>query len=192
MGWFFEATCHYLNQCLPNLITPYIASLGAIELTHLPLDKMATISQMTDSNAFSWIKTFVFWFEFHWRLFLRVQLTISQHWFRWWLGAEQVKSHYLNQCLLGSLMYICGTRGRWVNLHWQSMDRIKMKPANINTNLLHGCQFLSMLWQSLGQWEKCYIYTYITSSLIGWDLAQMTCDICNIFCDWLRSCSNDL
>ena len=27
-------------------------------------------------------ENFVFWFEFHWSLFLRVQLTISQHWFR--------------------------------------------------------------------------------------------------------------
>ena len=27
-------------------------------LTHLPLDKMAAISHMTHSNAFSWMKTF--------------------------------------------------------------------------------------------------------------------------------------
>ena len=26
-----------------------------------------------------------------------VQLTIFQHWFRWWLGAVQATSHYLNQ-----------------------------------------------------------------------------------------------
>ena len=32
-----------------------------------------------------------------WSLFLGVQLTISQHWFRWWLGADQATSHYLNQ-----------------------------------------------------------------------------------------------
>ena len=50
-------------------------------LTHLPWDKMATISQTTFSNAFSWMKSFVFQVNFHWNLFLRVQLTISQHWF---------------------------------------------------------------------------------------------------------------
>ena len=33
--------------------------------THLPLDKMATISQMIFSYAFSWMKSFVFWCEFH-------------------------------------------------------------------------------------------------------------------------------
>ena len=34
--------------------------------THLPLDKMAAISQTTFSNEFSWMKSFVFRFEFHW------------------------------------------------------------------------------------------------------------------------------
>ena len=53
-----------------------------------------------------------FWFEFRWSLFLKVQLTISQHWFRYWLGIEQATSHYLNQCLPSSLTYICGNNGR--------------------------------------------------------------------------------
>ena len=35
--------------------------------------------------------------NFHWSLFMRVQLTLFQHWFRWWLGAGQATSHYLNQ-----------------------------------------------------------------------------------------------
>ena len=33
-------------------------------------------------NAFSWMKMYDFRLRFHWSLFLRVQLTISQHWFR--------------------------------------------------------------------------------------------------------------
>ena len=49
-------------------------------LTHLSLDKMATISQTALSNAFGWIKSSIFWFKFHWSLFLRVQLTIIQYW----------------------------------------------------------------------------------------------------------------
>ena len=56
--------------------------IGFEQLTQHPLDKMAAISQTTFSDAVSWMKSFVFWFEFHWRLFLRVQLTISEHWFR--------------------------------------------------------------------------------------------------------------
>ena len=51
-------------------------------LTHVPPDKMAAISQTIFSDALSWMKSFVFWLKFHWSLFLRVQLTIFQHWFR--------------------------------------------------------------------------------------------------------------
>ena len=40
-----------------------------------------------------------FWLKFHWNLFFRVKLTIF-HYFRKWLGADQVTSHYLNQCWL--------------------------------------------------------------------------------------------
>ena len=45
----------------------------------------------------------------HRSLFLRCQLTIFQNWFRKWLGADQVASHYLNQrwllywCIYASL-----------------------------------------------------------------------------------------
>ena len=58
---------------------------------------MDAISQMTFSNAFSSMKMFEFRLKFHWSLFPRVQLTIFQHWFRWWLGAVQATSHFLNQ-----------------------------------------------------------------------------------------------
>ena len=47
-----------------------------------PLNKMATILQKITLNAFSWMKSFVFWLKFHWSLFLGVQLTITEHWFR--------------------------------------------------------------------------------------------------------------
>ena len=66
-------------------------------LTHWGQDKMAAIFQTTFSNAFSWMKMYKFQLRFHWSLFLRVQLTIFQHWFRYWLGAGQATSHYLNQ-----------------------------------------------------------------------------------------------
>ena len=39
---------------------------ATLPLTHLSLDKMVAISQTTFSNAFSWMKSFVFRFEFHW------------------------------------------------------------------------------------------------------------------------------
>ena len=45
-------------------------------------------SQMLYSDAFSWMESFISWLKFHWSLFRRVQLTMTQLWFRWWLGAE--------------------------------------------------------------------------------------------------------
>ena len=67
------------------------------DLTHWGRDSMAAISQTTVSNAICWMKIIEFQLKFHWRLFLRIQLTIIQHCFRYWLGAFQATSHYLNQ-----------------------------------------------------------------------------------------------
>ena len=39
-------------------------------LTHRGRNKMATISQMISSNAFSWMKTFEFWTKSHWNMSL--------------------------------------------------------------------------------------------------------------------------
>ena len=49
-------------------------------LTHWGRDKMDAISQTTLS--FLWIQMLEFLLKFHWSLFLGVQLTIFQHWFR--------------------------------------------------------------------------------------------------------------
>ena len=71
--------------------------------------QMAAISQITFSNEFSWMRMHKFRLLFHWRLFLRFELTIFQHWFRKCLGAGQATSHYLNQwwlvnwCIYASL-----------------------------------------------------------------------------------------
>ena len=43
-------------------------------LTHWSRDKIATISQTTSSNAFSWMKMYEFLLRFHWSLFLRFEL----------------------------------------------------------------------------------------------------------------------
>ena len=61
---------------------PYGGAVAHICLTHLYPDKMAAILQAIFSDAFLWMKNFVFWLKFHWSLFLRVRLTITQHWFR--------------------------------------------------------------------------------------------------------------
>ena len=79
---------------------PYMQNTS---LVNLPLDKMAAISQTIFSGAFSWMKSFVFWLKFYWSLFLRVQFTIIQHWFRKWLGVEKATSQrYLKECCADS------------------------------------------------------------------------------------------
>ena len=85
-----------------------------LALTHWGRDKIDAILQTTCSNAFSWMKIFEFRLKFHWSLFLKVQFTIFQHWFRQWLGAEQATSHYLNQWWPSSMTHICVTRPQWV------------------------------------------------------------------------------
>ena len=44
--------------------------------------KITAILQTTFSNGFFWMKIFVVWLRFHWRVFLMVQMTINQHWLR--------------------------------------------------------------------------------------------------------------
>ena len=64
-------------------LSRYISEpIQAYHSTHWGRDKMAAIFQTTLSNAFSWMKMLEFRLKFHWNLFIRVQLTTFQHWFR--------------------------------------------------------------------------------------------------------------
>ena len=64
---------------------------------------------------FSWMKIFILWLKLHWILLFRVKRTIRHHWFGWWLGTEQAKSHYLNQSWLSLLTHVCTIRSQCVN-----------------------------------------------------------------------------
>ena len=63
----FQPQCVKMLSTKSQLICP-----GLNVLTHLPLDKMAAISQTILSDAFLWMKSFVFWSKFHWGLFPEV------------------------------------------------------------------------------------------------------------------------
>ena len=94
-------------------------------LTHWGRDNIDAISQTTFSRTFSGMKVFEFLLTFQWNLFLRVKSTIFQHWFRYWLGADQVTTHYLNQWLFILLTHICITRPQWVKgVNTERMSRI--------------------------------------------------------------------
>ena len=65
-----------LNSVNINTTTCQLCGTTCLFKTHLPLGKIAAISQTIFSDAFSWIKNFVFWLKFLWRWFLMmVQLT---------------------------------------------------------------------------------------------------------------------
>ena len=97
VGYKDSAATHLKIGFVANLCCLLVDEMICTWLIHWGRDKMAAISRMTLSNIFSWIKMLEFQLKFHWSLFIRIQLTIFQHWFRWRLGADQVISHYLNQ-----------------------------------------------------------------------------------------------
>ena len=82
--WLGTRISHCLNQWWSSLLK-HVWVIRLVELTHWGhwgRDKMDAILQTPFWSAFSWMKMFEFRLKFHWSLFLRVQLTIFQHWFR--------------------------------------------------------------------------------------------------------------
>ena len=76
------------------------------------IDKMAAIwpDDILKCIFSNWMQAFGL--KFHWSLFLGVQLTILQHLFRLWLGADQATSLYLNQWWPRLSTHICVTPQR--------------------------------------------------------------------------------
>ena len=68
-------------------------------LTHIAHTNWQSFWQTTFSNAFSWMEMIEFRFKLHSKcsMFLTVQLTISQHWFRPWPGAEPLSEPTLSR-----------------------------------------------------------------------------------------------
>ena len=108
---------------------------------------MAAISQTTFSNAFSCMKMFGIRFRFHWIWVTRVQLTILQHWFIWWLGVGQATSHYLNQRWSALLTHVCVTRPQWPERHIVHTNTliyvfVNNKSLTSEQNMVRGCKCL--------------------------------------------------
>ena len=92
----FITYCNYLKTAWFMMGQWWQIEPGRLNTLRLRQDGRR-FSQTRFSNAFSWMKMYEFHLKFHWSLCLRFQLTIFQHWFRYWLGAVQATSHYLNQ-----------------------------------------------------------------------------------------------
>ena len=81
LGWG-KWNFHWIWIIMKNICEMVPGSFCKVFLKSSPLNKMPAVSQTIFSDAFSWMKIFVLWLKFHWGLFLRVELTITQHWFR--------------------------------------------------------------------------------------------------------------
>ena len=80
-----QSNCHNSNFVVVNVGQFYlypVIRLPQCLLTHWVRDKIAVIFQTIFSSVISWTKMYKFRLRFHWSLFLRVQLTTLQHWFR--------------------------------------------------------------------------------------------------------------
>ena len=98
-----KATCvwfHHLNYLWRVVWWRSLYAKANFFFNTLTGNNMADSWQTIFLNAFYSKKIFVFSFEIHQSLLVRVQLTTNHHWFRWWLRTEQVTSHYLNQQLI--------------------------------------------------------------------------------------------
>ena len=150
--------------------------VGAKPLSEPVLEYCQLILQTTFSSTFSWMKSLIFHFEFHWILFLWVELTITQH---------------LNQCWPDSLTHICGTRGRCVN--WTHRNELQWNFNQDATNFLSRkciwkfvlkmaailslpqCANLPEHFQSL--WELlCWISIFTTTYTPWW--GSQFCETC--------------
>ena len=152
-------------------------------LTHGGRDKMDAISQTIFSSAFYWMKMYKLRLKIYWSLFLRVQLTIFQHWFRWWLGAVQATSYYRNQCWL---VYWCISASLCLNeLTRKAFSDHKVNMLSKWYILVEmGCSSLIWLtalilfsWADVGQWGS--------SNPISFQVPYSTGTQCIIFHDTL-------
>ena len=68
MSCIYEFFQHFFEISQVNDISlSWTVAITLVFNPTLPLEKWTSISQTTFSNAFSWIKLLVIWFEFHWK-----------------------------------------------------------------------------------------------------------------------------
>ena len=86
--------CHVLLWLATDLLYPHLYQYEC-DIFWVVWDEMNNISHTTFSNVFSSMKRFELRLKFYSSLFLRVQLTIFQHWFGWWLSTDVI-NHLLS------------------------------------------------------------------------------------------------
>ena len=126
---------------------------------------MATFSQTIFSDAFSWMKSFVFWLRFHWSLFLRTQMTITQDWFR--IGDKPLSESMLTWFTDAYMRHY----GRWVNgiYHSAGCCRLFDKVCALLCKTLRNLQYrrsLKVNVADLAPWAQYLQSNYPTFSYV--------------------------
>ena len=89
---------------------------------------MVAILQKTLSVTVYWMKMFEFSFKFYLISSWEVQLTISRHWYKYWLGVEEGTSCYPIQCWPRSVKPYGVSWPQWVK---QAAVSRKIKPSSV-------------------------------------------------------------
>ena len=124
---------------------------------------MATISQTTGTNTFSWIKVF--------------KLSTCQHWFRKWLGAELATSHFLNQWWPSLRTHICATRPQWRIPDISSIEQI----ATFSKR-----HFLVLFWPT----KMFLMLNNISPTYLAGCLAGLKSTLRQVMAYWCRQATN--
>ena len=122
-------------------------------------------SESAFPDEFCWMEIIVFLVEFHWSVFLNVQLAISQHWFRQWFGTKQATCHYLNQWWhkYGII------RPQWVNFQ---------RPDNISTILGSTRNFFFFKNYQKPITFSVMLITKLAAMLFSWPPIDFFCCLC--------------
>ena len=94
------------------------------------------------------------------KIFLRLKLTIFQHWFRYWLGADQATNHYLNQ---------------WWVVYWRIFTSLGLNECRNMPNNPTQIQRKVVVLQ-IFQWNCCIHY-----DVIKWKHFRVTGHLCGEF-----------
>ena len=74
-----------------------LANIIVSSSAHWGRNKVAAVSKTVFWYTLSGMKMYAFLLRFYWSLFLSLEITIFEQWFRYLLGADQATNHYLDQ-----------------------------------------------------------------------------------------------
>ena len=122
-----------------NIVLEYFGELRHLSIDVFDVWQFNTLRPIQNGRHFAGIFKCIFWMimyefrlEFHWRLFLNVQLLIAQHWFRQWFGDHQ----YLNQLWLDDLRRGQQKEDKWLILGTKFLYTAISCNITVSTNLL--------------------------------------------------------